>query len=90
MRNAAGEIHDVDAATQVALGFGERLAVLARNELAELRKVFLEEGLVPEKDGCPVVDRSFLPFGKGLRRNAHRCVHVGGRRERGQGDDFAG
>src|SRR5690606_26143413 len=52
MWNAAGELDDLNAARHFATCVGQHLAVLTRNDLRQLRCMFIEQGLEAEQDPC--------------------------------------
>jgi hypothetical protein len=69
MRNAAGEFRDFEAALNVALGVGERLAVLGGEEPGEFVILALDEFQEPEHDpGAP------LRIGGRPTRESRLCI----------------
>jgi hypothetical protein len=90
MRNPAGEFDDLDATLNVALGVGDRLAVLARERVGEAVG-FLRDQLEKFEEDA----RTALRVGRGpgrlrgfrvLDRGTQLCL----RSERHLGDDVAG
>ena len=64
LRDAAGELDHLDAAPDLALGIGERLAVLGGDQIGQLVDVLLEQLLEPEHDARAPQRGDRRPFGQ--------------------------
>jgi hypothetical protein len=77
LRNAAGELHDVDAAGDLALCVGEDLAVLGGDEVGQFVAVLVEQFQELEHDARAADRRGVGPGREGGLRGRDRGVHVG-------------
>ena len=84
LRNAAGEFDDFDAARDLALGIGEDLAVLARDQLGQFVLVLVQQRLEIEQDARALERGRFGPSRKGGAGGGHGQRHfVVGRQRNG-------
>ena len=90
MRNAGGELDHLDAARDRALGVGERLAVLLRDDLREVLLVRLHQLAKAHQHARAAQRRRRAPGGQRRRRGLHRRVDVGRVAERHVADHLAG
>jgi hypothetical protein len=82
MRDAAGEIDDVDAAGELACRVGMRLAVLVRNRPGDLVGVTIKK-LLEAKHGLDALERRRrAPADGGLLGGRDGFIHILGARER--------
>jgi hypothetical protein len=91
LRNAAGELHDLDAARHLALRVGEHLAVLGGDQVRELVAVPVEQFQELEHHARPTQRRRPRPGREGGSRSPDRPIHLGCRGQRHlAGDDARG
>ena len=79
--DAAGELDDLDAAVHLGPGFGQRLAVLARDQGGQLFEVLLQQRAEAEHQPGPLDDRRFAPS---RQRGGGRFDHLPGLLGRGE------
>ena len=82
LRDAARELDHLDAAHDLALGVGERLAVLGADQVGQLVNLLLEQVLEPEHDARAAQRGDRRPFGQGFPCGLHRSIDLGGAGER--------
>src|SRR5262249_14692351 len=82
VRDAAGELDDLEAAVHLAEGVARHLAVLAGDERGDVPLVFLDELAEGKEDPRALRQRRGSPGLRRLARGRHRGVHVGRRGER--------
>src|SRR5262249_55097641 len=76
VRNAAGELDDLEAALHRAFRVGEHLAVLGGHEQRELVHVLLDQLLEAEHDARARDGRGLRPAGEGLFRHADDALDL--------------
>ncbi len=89
LRDAAGELDHLEPALDVALGVGDDLAVLGRQDLRELIHVALDQFLELEHDAGAALRVGRGPFRLGGAGGVHRALEVGGAAEADAGLDLA-
>jgi hypothetical protein len=82
LRDAAGELHDLEAADAAALGVAEDLAVLGGDEGGHGVEVGLGQLLELEEDAGALQRRGGGPAGEGGLRRGDRLADLGGAGER--------
>src|SRR5262249_11599427 len=82
LRDAAGELDDLESAVDLAERIRRDLAVLAGQERGDVLLVFLDELAVGEEDARPAGERGLAPAGEGLLRGRDRRVDVPSRTQR--------
>ena len=90
LRQRAGELGQLDGLEDLGLGLALDLAVLLRNQRAELGEVALEQGLVAVEDLDPLLDRRRRPGRERAPRGRDRLIHLGGSAQRHAADHGAG
>ena len=78
VRDADGELDDLDTALDVAAGVGQRLAVLERQQLGELVDVLVDQLDEPHQHPGPALRVPRGPVLLRLDGRRHRGVDVGG------------
>nr|BFE87497.1 hypothetical protein GCM10020093_100980 [Planobispora longispora] len=79
MRDAAGELHDLQPAGDLAERVGVDLAVLGADQRGELVAVGVHQLAEAEQHLRPLDQRGVPPGGPGGRGGGHRRVHLRGR-----------
>ena len=72
LRDAAGELDDLEPARDLAARIGEHLAVLARDDRGELAGMLLDQVAEPEQDARAAERRRVRPLGEGRARRGDR------------------
>ena len=88
-RHPAGVFDVLDPAINAAARFGQRLAMLSGDALANAIEVFLDQLPVTKENPRPFHRRCFAPGGEGRRRRLDGFVHNFGAAHRHLRDDFA-
>ena len=88
--DAAGVLDVFESPEDAAAGFGEGLAVLAGDALAESVEVLLDQLAVAEEHPRPLHRRGFAPGREGGRGGGDRRADFGGAAGRALGDHLAG
>ena len=82
VRDAAGELDVLEAAGHLTLGVGQHLAVLAGDDRGQVVAVGVEQLAQAEERGGASAERRRAPRRRGLDRDLHGVVDLGGRRQR--------
>ena len=82
VRDAAGELHDLEAALHLARRVRQHLAVLVGDEAGQLRDVRVDELAEREEHLGALAQRCLRPVGECLLGLLHRVVDIAGRGER--------
>ena len=90
LRDAAGELHDVDAAGDFALGVGEYLAMLGRDGMRQLVLFLVQQLQELEHHPGPADRRRVGPGGEGRLGGGHGVGDLGVVRQRDLAGDGAG
>ena len=90
MRDAAGELDDLDAAGDLALGVGKHLAVLFRDRAGQRVVLARQELQELEQDAGAGQRRRRGPAGKRLGGGLHRSIDLGAAAQRHPPDALAG
>ena len=89
-RDATRDLHVLDAALQLALRLGQRLAALLRCQTCDLVVMVLQQLLKLEKVLDAFSGRCSPPVSKGRLRGLRRLMHLFSRRERHAHDRLGG
>jgi len=90
MGNAAGELHHVEAALDVAAGIGQHLAVLGREPLRQLLGARLDQAAELEQHPGATLRIERRPRALGAGRRGDRGIHHPGVAEADPALDLAG
>jgi len=82
MRDAAGELDNLQPALNVALGVGDHLAVFGRQEMRDLVHVLLDQRLERKHDAGAALRIRGGPSRERFRGGLHGCIDGFGGRER--------
>ena len=88
--SAAGEVHHLDSAPDLASRLVQRLAVMAGHDGRQVLEAGLQQLFVAEHEPHALHDRSARPGREGARRGLHGGVDLGRARERHLLDDLGG